>query len=143
MGERGIVDAQEFAHTYVPGVSLTLFDKAFENGIWDYDPKFAWDYLPGTKRGTLEPQDAFTINRDYIEEEHKWKKMERQVCSCISFTPICTVFAHRFFSVQHDLAGQVHDCCEGSRREDVADGRHYNGRHSRCTQSAGALSSPL
>lgn len=54
-----------------------MYDQAFENSLWDYDPKFAWDYLPNTKRGTLEHKlQQFVMDQDYVHEEFKWHKWE-------------------------------------------------------------------
>jgi hypothetical protein len=72
----------------VPGLCLALFDRAYENGIWDYDQKFTWDYLPGTKRGTMYGFNGW-VNTDYINEEHKWKSFEKQVRQVMSTCHIC------------------------------------------------------
>uniref|UniRef100_A0A914VU96 C2H2-type domain-containing protein n=1 Tax=Plectus sambesii TaxID=2011161 RepID=A0A914VU96_9BILA len=84
-GERGILpkeiaqfDVIEgepfFNQTFDLSYSLAVFDKAYENALWDYDPKYTWDYLPATKRGTMCEAMDFTVNKDYVEEEFEWKK---------------------------------------------------------------------
>lgn len=53
--------------------TLMAFDTCYETSVWDYDPRFTIDYLPGTKRG-LDDLPYFVYKVSYLDDENKWRK---------------------------------------------------------------------
>lgn len=56
--------------------AMNQYVVSYEQSIWDYDPKFTWDYLPGTKRGRDEIKE-FIVGKSFYDEETEWKKHKR------------------------------------------------------------------